>query len=162
MVNESELEFVRSSIRSLNLLADLFLCQHSSVDITELLNIRAFDPSKNQALLLPQDISDPFTNSNKDNYNKFVIERDENGKITTKKNKNKRVNVSERAKKLMSSSASSEVSTVSLTALEAIDLHRFNVWISGLLQSQGERVFRLKGILHMFGFNHQFVVQGTL
>ena len=144
LVSQEELHNVRSAIQSLNAAADIFTCQQSVVDITKILNIRAFDPNKNPAML-----------SSNENSNNIFIPRDSNGKILKK---NSRFSISAGAKKLMAKEA---ISTMSLTTCEDIDLHKFNEWISALLQKDGEKIFRMKGILNMHGFDHQFMVQGV-
>ena len=51
------------------------------------------------------------------------------------------------------------VCTVSLTADRPVDLDKFNSWIVELLQKEGERLYRAKGVLHMGGYSEQFVAQ---
>lgn len=72
--------------------------------------------------------------------------------------KKSRFSISAGAKKLMAKDA---ISTTSVITCDSIDLHKFNEWISALLQKDGEKIFRMKGILNMHGFDHQFVVQGV-
>jgi len=141
-----ELKELQASISEMNPTALQLTCQHSQLDITQLLNIKAFDPSTNKALLHSEQLE-------KTSQRNILIQRDSNGKILEKK-----VRWNQKRKK---NSSTSMVATVSLTTTEAIDLHAFNEWISTYLQSDGDKVFRLKGILNMQGFDHQFVVQGV-
>ena len=140
LVGQDEVNKVKLAIQSLNAAADIYTCQHSLVDITKILNIRAFDPNRNGMML--------YTNNND-----IFIPRDSNGKILRK---NSRFTASAAARKLM---AKDVISTTSLTTCEYIDVHKFDEWISALLQKDGDKIFRMKGILSMHGFDHQFVVQ---
>jgi hypothetical protein len=53
------------------------------------------------------------------------------------------------------------VSTLSLTTDEPLDLNLFNEWIAAVLRDHGERLYRLKGILNMAGYDERFVAQGV-
>ena len=43
----------------------------------------------------------------------------------------------------------------------AVDGQKLNDWLSELLQTQGPNVFRMKGILHVYGVDQWFVFQGV-
>jgi G3E family GTPase len=54
--------------------------------------------------------------------------------------------------------------TVGSTAIVApgqIDPDKLNDWMSGLVQRQGEDIFRMKGILNFAGRDHRYVFQGV-
>lgn len=57
--------------------------------------------------------------------------------------------------------ARADVTTVSLTTDRELDLHAFNMWIALYLQTNGAKIYRLKGILAMQGYDEQFVAQGV-
>jgi len=52
------------------------------------------------------------------------------------------------------------VSTISLTTEEALNLDAFNAWMADILREQGEKLYRVKGILDMHGFDDKFVAHG--
>jgi len=54
-----------------------------------------------------------------------------------------------------------EVSSVGITEPGALDTRKFNTWLSDLLQSQGQDIFRMKGILNLQGKDERFVFQGV-
>jgi G3E family GTPase len=54
-----------------------------------------------------------------------------------------------------------EVSSVGITIPGDLDKRKFNQWMSGLLQSQGADIFRMKGVLSLKGEKDRFVFQGV-
>ena len=54
-----------------------------------------------------------------------------------------------------------EVSSVGITIPGDLDKHKFNQWMSTLLQTQGTDIFRMKGILSLKGETDRFVFQGV-
>jgi G3E family GTPase len=54
-----------------------------------------------------------------------------------------------------------EVSSVGITIPGDLDKRKFNQWMSGLLQSQGTDIFRMKGVLSLKGEKDRFVFQGV-
>lgn len=54
-----------------------------------------------------------------------------------------------------------EVSSVGITTPGDLDPHKFNSWMSELLQKQGVDIFRMKGILSLRGEPKRFVFQGV-
>jgi G3E family GTPase len=53
------------------------------------------------------------------------------------------------------------VGSISLVVAGAIDVQKLNTWISELLRTQGQDIFRMKGILNIKGDEHRFVFQGV-
>ncbi len=53
------------------------------------------------------------------------------------------------------------VTSVALVEKGALDPEKLNTWLSGLLQTQGPDIFRMKGILNIEGENERFVFQGV-
>ena len=53
------------------------------------------------------------------------------------------------------------VRALSLTAETPIEIHHFVRWIEALLEAHGDRVLRLKGILHVAGDKRPVVVNGV-
>lgn len=54
-----------------------------------------------------------------------------------------------------------EVSSVGIDVVGDLDKHRFNQWLSLLLQTQGTDIFRMKGIISLKGEKERFVFQGV-
>ena len=53
------------------------------------------------------------------------------------------------------------VTSVAIVESGAIDRNKFSDWIGELLRTQGQNIFRTKGILNMAGENNRFVFQGV-
>jgi G3E family GTPase len=54
-----------------------------------------------------------------------------------------------------------EVSSVGITIPGDLDANKINAWMSKLLQSQGQDIFRMKGVLAIKGDPNRFVFQGV-
>lgn len=147
------LEGVVQSIRLINSHAKLIVCQQSKVPVDELLNIRAFDASRNCALL--ESLRDQHDYEIKDDR-PILIRRDGAGKITSSK-----LNFHSGGENNSKGGGRKGISTVSLTSDLPLDLDLFNEWIAKVLRTQGEQIYRTKGILWMDKYNHQFVAQGV-
>mmetsp|Transcript_28503 Transcript_28503/g.31137 ORF Transcript_28503/g.31137 Transcript_28503/m.31137 type:complete len:426 (-) Transcript_28503:950-2227(-) len=143
LITADELTALKRSVLNLNPTAVIFECTNAHVNIKELLNIQAFDPSKFTALNYGQLKNDQ----------NILIERDSNGKILKKK---RMIEVRKKLDQTVER-ASNSVSTFSLTAEDPVDLKRFNVWIAELLQLRGSNIFRMKGILNVKDFDERFV-----
>jgi G3E family GTPase len=142
----SALEKVLDAVRCINLHAKIFQVSQSEVSIDELINIRAFDASRNASLLR--------TLAQEDGYNvemegPIFIQRHVNGKI-----RSKAVGASHEVK-------SCGICTVSLLSTEPLHFDRLNEWLAGVLRDHGKKLYRLKGILCVSGHNRQFVAQGV-
>ena len=126
LVDSNELSNLLKTIKLLNSYASVIQSVHSKVSVDELLNIRAFDPSKNKHLLEMLDRTyksvPVFININKE------------GKI-------------EPQKKTKSEKPSTELSTISLSTDFPIDLDSFNNWITQYLQVNGPNLYRFKGLI---------------
>lgn len=55
----------------------------------------------------------------------------------------------------------SEISSVGIKESRPMDQKKFETWIGGLVQSKGQDLFRMKGILNVQGNPKRFVVQGV-
>jgi G3E family GTPase len=53
------------------------------------------------------------------------------------------------------------VYSVALVESGAVDMQKLNDWLSYLLQTQGQDIFRMKGILNIAGEDNRFVFQGV-
>ena len=139
LVNEEELRKVVNVIKATNPNASIIKCKYSSVPIEELLNIRAFDATRNDILI---------KNSVVENSVPVFLQTDKDGKIVRKTQKSFTM-------------SDTRVSTVSLTTRKPINLEKFNFWILNFLKDNGMHIYRLKGILSIYGYNEQFVAQGV-
>lgn len=146
LVSRHEITILKKSIEEINPSASILESSYGNVDISELLNIQAFDPKKSTALSALDDKKSIVAKP-------IMIQRGQDGKILRQKYK---VNLNATT----SSSSKGSVGTVSFLIEEAIDLNLFNTWISELLQKHGANLYRMKGILHMHGYNEQFVCHG--
>ena len=54
-----------------------------------------------------------------------------------------------------------EVTSVGITTSGAVDVKKFNQWMGGLLQEQGQDLFRMKGILQLKDRDERYVFQGV-
>ena len=152
------LDDVTLSIRLLNTHAKIFMCEKANVPIDELLNIRAFDASRNQGLL--ESLRDENAYEILDDR-PILIRRDDSGKIlrkTVKMNYNPtRAAVDVLAEKHKAKG----ISTVSLICNEPLDLDLFNEWIASVLRTKGNELYRTKGILWINKYDEQFVAHGV-
>ncbi len=53
------------------------------------------------------------------------------------------------------------IGSIGLVAEGAIDVKKLNIWISELLKTQGQNIFRMKGILNIANDERRFVFQGV-
>jgi G3E family GTPase len=53
------------------------------------------------------------------------------------------------------------VGSIAIVQAGALDGEKLNQWLSELLRTQGEQIFRMKGILHLAGREHRYVFQGV-
>jgi G3E family GTPase len=53
------------------------------------------------------------------------------------------------------------VGSIALVAQGSIDVNKLNTWIGELLRTQGQDIFRMKGILNIAGDDRRFVFQGV-
>ncbi|MBM3807787.1 MAG: GTP-binding protein [Acidimicrobiia bacterium] len=53
------------------------------------------------------------------------------------------------------------VTSVGITDAGALDVKKFNAWISEVLQTQGQDIFRMKGVLNIKGRDRRFVFQAV-
>ena len=169
---DQQLESLVTAVRRVNPSAEILCCEYANVPIEQVLNIRAFDPSRNAALL-KKDAS--FYDNLGGNDGGF-IRFDEHGKIVTSKrirpsrteeikessSSSSPVRVAVSSSSSLSSSSSADVvNTVSLVTYRPLDLDTFNLWVAALLRTEGARIYRLKGILAMHGYDRQFVAHGV-
>lgn len=148
LVSPEDLTVLMKIIGGINANASMIACERSKVPVDELLNIRAFDPARNKALLQLSENNSVIRDQ------PILIQRDAQGKILKKKVK---VDFGESS---ANSTASKGIVTVSLTTTNPLDLYAFNKWISTLLQEKGGDIYRMKGILNMHGYDEQFVAHG--
>lgn len=142
LVGKHEVQSLIKSIEEINPFAKIFQCSHGNIDIAELLNIQAFDAKRFQSLhskITPQQI---------------FIQRDQSGKISKERIK---FNIGSAT----GSQKTNKIASFSFTSKQPIDISRFNEWISILLQTQGQKMYRMKGILHMAGYDEIFVCHGV-
>lgn len=169
LIDESELFRVQQLISSINPTAVQLPCQRSDVSLDNLLNIKAFDPAKNSALLSEEALREPTKPI-------FMIRTDKDGKIVTENKKKRKQPLNSKSRehvkeKEMQRDAAATISnsqegnsygvtTVSIITSDPLDLNRFNMWISSLMQSEGNNIYRMKGILQMKGYDQKFVAHG--
>jgi G3E family GTPase len=142
LVSEAELGALVQSVQKINPTAKLIACQNSNVPLEELLNIRAFDPLQNKALVAEDSIA-----AMKEATPAGLIQVDADGKILKKtvqlgRGRNKKLQLSAAGEKLRSKHT---VNTVSLVTEQPLDLDLFNEWISKLLADKGTDIYRMKG-----------------
>lgn len=139
LITKEELDLLFYKVSIFNPSADIIACERSKVSLERILNIRAFDATKNKALL--------------DNgYEKpSFIKIDSDGKISKQK---KQIKTEKKEDSDM-------IQTISLKTEQPLDLDKFNIFIADVLRTHGEQLYRIKGILSMLGYNNQFVVQGV-
>ena len=173
-------------MRAINPSATIIETKQSMISPKEILNIQAFDANKSNALHNGGDFA-AFENldcASESQKGLFHIETDADGKLNLPTKKKKRgASIGSLCKKSKEAEMkgkdkdakndktpnsvdkildSSKVSTVSLTTTSPIDLEKFNMWITQLLQENGNDIYRFKGILAMQNYDQKFVVQGTM
>lgn len=145
LVSEEELHVTRDAVLAINPEVHVITSQRCRIPVQELLNICAFDASRNAVLLRSRqdEQTGKVVSSGADidiTRGAFHIETDASGKILPRKNTRKVENLSSGRSK-----RNSGVSTVSLTCNEPLDLNLFNVWMAQLLQEKGNDLYRFKG-----------------
>lgn len=125
LVDEPQLDTVTKTIQKMNPNVSIINSTFSRVPVDELLNIRAYDSSRNLAY---------FENAVTSSFC-VVINKDGNGSIV----KNKLS--TNQAKK----SVQTSVSTLSLKSDQPLDLDKFNAWITNCLAREGVQIYRVKG-----------------
>ena len=71
LVSEEDLAIIQMTIRTYNPSAQIICCEYSNVPVEDILNIRAFDPARNIALLSETDtiFTENKSSNNNDSYN---------------------------------------------------------------------------------------------
>mmetsp|Transcript_26596 Transcript_26596/g.25459 ORF Transcript_26596/g.25459 Transcript_26596/m.25459 type:complete len:577 (+) Transcript_26596:90-1820(+) len=169
LINEEDLQQLLTSINQINSNAPIICCNYANVPVEDILNIRAFDPSKNSALINKDDNENDDSNTSTMGF----IQYNDKGKILPQKIRiHKKIktgnNPSLKIERINRTDGNisediegSEINTLSLSSYNPMDLDMFNLWISSLLRLQGGNIYRLKGIINMYGYDCQFVVQGV-
>ena len=153
--DETAKERIRADIADINPSAGVFRTAHAQVDMEFILGIFAFNPARNEELVQQWGVGGNPGGSGGGNGSELLIERD----AVTGKIKRKKLNFGAQAGR-GGSSNSGGVSTVSVEVDGDLDLFAFNAFIASVLRDHGERIFRMKGILSMRGFDEQFVAHG--
>lgn len=160
---EAVLEEVKRTIATINPGVGIFPCTRGNVSISELLNINAFDARKSGELLLSAEFCQPISISrlnSKKSDNK--VTKSGTPSVNNFNTKRRDSNPAGLANVLRVPSVSRKaVQTCSLIAKSPLNLDAVNVWLLSLLQSSGEDIYRVKGILDVAGYPEQFVVQGV-
>lgn len=143
LVSAEELSLTKNKIELINSQADILTCSYGTVDVEMLLNIRAFDPLKNVALLCQESKVKPLKS------------------LKVPKISSDTSSLGKDAVNSQISSASSKLTTISLTTTKALDLNRLNAWIASLLEFLGKDMYRLKGVLNVRGYDEMFVAHGV-
>ena len=142
LVRSNDLQALKKSIQDINPFAKVFECTHGKVDIAEILNVRDFDVTKFQSMY--QHDTTP---------KQIFIQRDESGKISKEK-------IKMRLGSNSNKNAKGNITSFSFVINQPLNIIRFNDWISKVLQTLGPKIFRMKGILHMDGYDEVFVCHG--
>lgn len=127
LVDRDHVDQVEDVVKRTNPSATVIRSVFSNVPVEDLLNVRAFDASRNMSLL---------EKCTPDNSIPVFIKTDKDGKILRNSfaSKNRR-----------DSSKMTNIATISLTTTNPIDLEKFNIWITQFLQQNGANLFRVKG-----------------
>lgn len=136
LIDVQRLQVIEQAIHRLNRTASILKCSFGIIELSLILNIHAFDPTR------------VATANGVENFN-FIV-TDNQGKIVTGKKREKQA------------SLLSSIVTVSLVSDLPVDLYLFNDWITEILRTIGKDIVRMKGILYMKGYeNDCFVLQGV-
>jgi G3E family GTPase len=169
------LEAVVAAVRRLNPSVDVVCCKYANVPVEALLNIRAFDPAHNAALLKKHGTASDsgFASGSGSGSGGGTgggggfIRYDADGKIVPggtrgwTSSSSSFSSSSSAVRVATSGDATADVGTVSLVSELPLDLDTFNLWLAALLRTEGPRIYRLKGILAMRGYDRQFVAHGV-
>jgi G3E family GTPase len=134
LVDRDRVQQVADIIKRTNPSATIIESTFSKVPVEDLLNIRAFDASRNITLL---------EKSTADVTTPVFIKTDKDGKIVLNSysNTNRSANLTK---------VTTSISTISLTSTRPIDLDKFNMWITRYLQENGPQIFRVKGVVYAY------------
>lgn len=165
LVSEAELQALFLTVQKINPNAQLIACQNSVVPMEDLLNIRAFDPLQNKALSpTAQDANNTDSGTDGAASAPVLIQTDAQGQILRRVMKFGTPKATKKGKESAAASkirSKHKITTVSLLCHQALDLDKFNTWISKLLTERGADIYRVKGILWMSGHEEQFVAHGV-
>lgn len=150
LVTKEELKDIIKSINEINPTAVTLQCRFGNVPLDDLLNTKSFDPKQ---FLKASSLFGTGTS----NFKPINIKRDSTGKIIKSRAGLEVANKDIKPIKPVSD----VIGTVVLVTEECIDLNKFNLWISEVLQKRGPDIYRMKGILNMGGYNEQFVAHGV-
>ncbi len=133
LVEPAQLEQLEQRIRSMNVLAKIYRTQNAEVEMDRLLGVRAFDVSR--ALEL-----DPS----------FLEDEDEHHHEHEHQHEHHHEHQHD-----------ATVGSVAIIENGAVNEKKLNQWLDRLLQTQGQDIFRMKGILNISNDNRRFVFQGV-
>jgi G3E family GTPase len=128
LVGGAESARVIATIKGMNPRVEVIRSMYAQVPVDELLNLRAFDASRNPSLL-----EEPVSTSMP-----VFIKLGKNGEILSSKKERQ---------------LQTTVSTLSLTVEAPLDLDRFNSWITSYLARNGSTVYRVKGVIRRMLFH---------
>jgi G3E family GTPase len=159
---EESLEEIKRAIEVINPRVAVLPCSRGNVPISELLDINAFDALKSGEMLLNAEFCQPINITRLNSRSKKGGKVGDSPKITKNFN-SKQLNPSLGMPNLMRlpSKSRNVVQTCSLIVQSPLSLDAVNVWLLSLLQTSGEDVYRIKGILDVADHPEQFVVQGV-
>eukprot|EP01125_Pyxidicula_operculata_P017522 TRINITY_DN6136_c0_g1_i1.p1 TRINITY_DN6136_c0_g1~~TRINITY_DN6136_c0_g1_i1.p1 ORF type:complete len:483 (+),score=68.92 TRINITY_DN6136_c0_g1_i1:8-1456(+) len=148
LVSKEELELVRSSISSINKLVEIIPTTKSQVDLTKILNIRAFDLDR-VTNIQPTFLEEPEHDHDHDHDHEHEHEHEHE------------CNEGCDHKHEFNHYHASIVKSVGFTFPGELNMGLLNQWMGHLLSTQGENIYRMKGVLAIEGMDNRFVFQGV-
>jgi len=147
LVTPEELEECEDRIKELNRMVEVLRTKNSIVDLSKVLNIRAFDLDKLVNL-------DP---------NFLVVEEEEHSHKEHKEHKDKDKEHKEHKEHEHKKKHKHDTNVTSVGIIMAGELamEKLNTWMGSLLREKGMDIYRMKGVLSVAGMDRRFVFQGV-
>ena len=155
---ETSLEEIKRAITTVNPGVAIHPCTRGNVSIAELLNINAFDARKSGEMLLSAEFCQPI---NIKRLNSKKGTKSSRGPTIARNYNTKPRDTNLPDVMRLPSKSRNNVQTCSLVVHSALNLDAVNIWLLSLLQTSGEDIYRVKGILDVADHPEQFVVQGV-
>jgi len=148
LVTPEELQDCEDRIRSLNRLTEVIRTQNSIVDLSKVLNIRAFDLDKlvnlDPNFLVVEESHEEKEHKHGDKHKEKEHKDHDHEKKGKKKHKH-----------------DSNVSSVGVILDGDLAMEKLNVWMGSLLRERGIDIYRMKGVMSVQGMDRRFVFQGV-
>jgi G3E family GTPase len=162
LVTGAELDALEKRIRSMNAVAKIYRTKNSLIDLDRVLNVKGFDLDR-----ILEHEPDFLKNGGHSHEHHDHQHEEQDGHDHSQCDHEHDHCEHEEGKHSLEVHKEADhqhdqsVSSVGLTIAGDLDLKKLNKWMSELLQSKGQDIFRMKGVLSIKGDPQRFVFQGV-